>query len=126
MLFHGFASNSFDLSLILVSSSNNELYLNESTNIMKEIAVKPRRMTSFFGGGNKKADLDATLSDQKDPKLLKNRDDFVMRGTFCKLVMANTLNLLKTCSEHADATLSSSENGVGNFLYPPSVVEDYC
>lgn len=124
--------NLFDLSLILLSTSNYELDLNESTNTMKEMAVKPRRMTTFFGSGNKKADIDAALSEQKDPKILKKRDDFVMRGAFCKLVMVNTMNLLKTCSEHVHTSLSSTangsgdENGVGNFLYPPtSIAEDH-
>ena len=112
----------YDLASIVMSRSRYELQVTESMDVLKEITTKPRRMTIF--GGN--AGTKSKTSDQqktKDSDLLQKRDEFVLRGTFCRLVIRNTMSALEACHPRSDAaheddsTSTSNDNGNNNNNY---------
>ena len=139
--------NLYDLTSILLTSNNCQMHIKESMNTLKEIAAKPKKMAIFggggSGGGNKKNDTidDGTVGSKNGhPDIIQKRDDFVLRSTFCKLVMSNTIDLLGGCyvvdkgsTTNSTDTNSSAESITSSgddkndvvFFHPPTnVVED--
>ncbi len=141
--------NLYDLTSILLTSNNCQMHIKESMNTLKEIAAKPKKMAIFgggsgSGGGNKKNDTidDGTVGSKNDhPDIIQKRDDFVLRSTFCKLVMSNTIDLLGGCyvvdkgsTTNSTDTNSSAESITSSgddkndvvFFHPPTKVVEDC